>query len=104
MGSVTVEDYLRQIEKEIHKHDLKDKVILIEGFKPDDRCLADAYMAADVFVLPSRHEPFGIVILEAWAAGVPVVAANVGESQVLLMMKMISFCSRIMMKKNYVQR
>lgn len=78
VGSVTVEDYLRQIEKEIHKHDLKDKVILIEGFKPDDKCLADAYMAADVFVLPSRHEPFGIVILEAWAAGVPVVAANVG--------------------------
>ncbi len=31
--------------------------------------------AADVCVLPSRYEPFGTVILEAWAAGVPLVAA-----------------------------
>jgi glycosyltransferase involved in cell wall biosynthesis len=30
--------------------------------------------AADVCVLPSRYEPFGTVILEAWAAGAPLVA------------------------------
>lgn len=29
--------------------------------------------ASDVFVMPSRHEPLGNVILEAWHAGVPVV-------------------------------
>jgi len=33
---------------------------------------------AEVFVLPSRHEPQGIVVLEAMAAGTPVVAARVG--------------------------
>jgi glycosyltransferase involved in cell wall biosynthesis len=31
--------------------------------------------AADVFVCPSRHEPLGNVVLEAWAQAVPVVAA-----------------------------
>lgn len=31
--------------------------------------------AADVCVLPSRYEPFGTVMLEAWAAGTPLVAA-----------------------------
>jgi glycosyltransferase involved in cell wall biosynthesis len=32
--------------------------------------------AADVFVMPSSHEPLGNVILEAWAIGTPVVASR----------------------------
>jgi glycosyltransferase involved in cell wall biosynthesis len=37
---------------------------------------ADALMAsADLFICPSRHEPLGNVILEAWAAKKPVIAA-----------------------------
>ena len=35
------------------------------------------YMAADMFVLPAIYEPFGIVVLEAMAAGVPVVVSRV---------------------------
>lgn len=32
--------------------------------------------SADICVLPSRYEPFGTVILEAWAAGTPLVACR----------------------------
>jgi len=38
---------------------------------------ADALMqACDLFVCSSRHEPLGNIVLEAWAAGKPVVAAS----------------------------
>jgi phosphatidylinositol alpha-1,6-mannosyltransferase len=40
--------------------------------------LADWYRWADVFVLPSSGEGFGIVYLEAWSHGLPVVAAEAG--------------------------
>jgi len=47
------------------------------GFIPDSE-LAKLMASADVLVIPSIYEPFGIVALEGMAAGVPVVATNVG--------------------------
>lgn len=45
--------------------------------QPPDR-LAEHYRAADVAVVPSHNESFGLVALEAQACGTPVVAAAVG--------------------------
>ncbi|WP_370416819.1 D-inositol-3-phosphate glycosyltransferase [Streptomyces fradiae] len=44
---------------------------------PQER-LAEYYRAADVLVVPSRSESFGLVALEAQACGTPVLAAAVG--------------------------
>lgn len=41
---------------------------------------SEVMRAADILALPSRNEPFGIVALEAWAAGKPVVATTAGGS------------------------
>jgi D-inositol-3-phosphate glycosyltransferase len=53
-----------------------DRVML---FPPQPHArLADFYSAADVVLVPSRSESFGLVALEAQACGTPVVAAAVG--------------------------
>ncbi len=43
-----------------------------------DEELVDWYLTADIFLMPSRYEAWCIACTEAQAAGVPVVAANVG--------------------------
>lgn len=49
--------------------------VIFSGGVSRERLLG-AYKVGDVFVLPSRNEAFGIVMIEAMAAGLPVVAAN----------------------------
>jgi glycosyltransferase involved in cell wall biosynthesis len=40
--------------------------------------LAEAFASADVFVMPSRTETLGLVVLEAMSSGLPVVGARAG--------------------------
>ncbi|MEM9965676.1 MAG: glycosyltransferase [Asticcacaulis sp.] len=44
----------------------------------------DFLAQADVFVLPSRVEPFGLVVAEAMAAGVPVIASHIDGPKTIL--------------------
>jgi glycogen(starch) synthase len=54
-----------------------DDICDFPGFVPDEE-LKDLLHRATMAVIPSLYEPFGIVALEAMAAGVPVVAAASG--------------------------
>lgn len=47
----------------------------------DDAVMPLYYAAADVCVVPSHYEPFGLVAIEAMASKTPVVASNVGGLQ-----------------------
>lgn len=78
VGHVTNEAYLKSVEALAAELGVARRVTLIPGIDAASQEIVDAYHAADVFLLPSVHEPFGIVILEAWAAGLPVVASRVG--------------------------
>lgn len=78
IGPVTDPSYEAEIRRDVVDMGLEGRVTVIPGLPHGGQELLDAYRAADVFLLPSLHEPFGITILEAWAAGLPVVASRVG--------------------------
>ena len=84
IGPETQPDYGDRLRRFIASNGLSDSVTMIAGIGNDSDMLVDAYHAADAFVLPSRHEPFGIVVLEAWCAGRPVIASRVGGLQSLI--------------------
>lgn len=63
--------FFQQLSQELK---IEDKVIFTGPVSRED--LLSAYKSADVFCLPSRSEAFGIVMIEAFASGVPVVAAR----------------------------
>ncbi len=65
---------LDRVNKLIKKEQIDDNVIL-SGFVPLHE-LIDHYLLADVFVLPSTGEGFGIVLIEAMACGLKVIAGN----------------------------
>lgn len=60
------------LEKQAEDLGIKPRVRFL-GWREDTPAL---FAACDLFVCPSRHEPLGNVVLEAWAQGVPVIAAD----------------------------
>jgi glycosyltransferase involved in cell wall biosynthesis len=68
--------HVRAIEKAIERHGLGERVRLTGPRTGDD--LVAAYAAADLLVLPSRTETYGMVVTEALARAVPVVATTAG--------------------------
>ena len=69
--------YLRsELVKRVAESGLASKVH-ITGYL-DTKTIRRLFLAADVCVIPSLYEPFGIVALEAMAAGCPVVASDTG--------------------------
>jgi glycosyltransferase involved in cell wall biosynthesis len=73
VGSGSYEKHLRDLCRDLHISD----VVSFYGYCPRDK-LFELYNRADVFVLPSLSESFGMVFLEAMACGLPVIATSVG--------------------------
>jgi glycosyltransferase involved in cell wall biosynthesis len=57
---------------------LKQKAAGLPVYFPGFVSLPDFFQMVDVLLVPSWEEPFGIVLLEAMASGIPVVASSTG--------------------------
>jgi glycosyltransferase involved in cell wall biosynthesis len=69
-----------ELEREAAALGIAERVRFL-GWREDGAALL---AAADFLVCPSRHEPLGNVVIEAWAAGVPVVAAaSIGPRELI---------------------
>lgn len=84
VGDVSDESYFRSMENDIKQLDIDDCVTIIKGLPTDDPRLIGLYQIADVFVLPSIEESFGIVLLEAMVAGTITIASRMpGPSRLI---------------------
>lgn len=74
LGTYTSDVEKYHHEDLIHLTKLKSNIHFL-GFRDD---LSQIYTQCNVYVHLARHEGFGLVLLDAIAAGIPIVASNVG--------------------------
>ena len=68
--------YFNKIQRFIYKNSLNDRIKFYGQMYGND--LECAWDQANIFILPSLWESYGLVIIEAMTRGIPVIATNVG--------------------------
>ena len=98
-GSGTQESELRTYAQRVGL----DKHVIFTGYVPEDEKV-DYYNLADIFVLPSMLEGFGMVAAEAMACGKPVVASNVSSIPEVVEDEKTGFLADPMHKDDFVEK
>jgi glycosyltransferase involved in cell wall biosynthesis len=75
-GACTDEAYGKLLKKEVRNLGLEAHATWTGGLSPGDPLLIGLLQSAAAAVLPSVSETFGLVILEAWAAGTAVISSR----------------------------
>lgn len=83
-GSCTHREYGEALQARVSRDGLQGAVLLTGKLPPGDPRLIGLFQEARAVVLPSLSETFGLVILEAWAAGVPVISSRTSGAAALV--------------------
>ncbi len=75
-GPCTDEPYGEQIQNRIRELGIAERVLLTGALPPNDPRVVGLLQVSRLLVLPSLSETFGLVILEAWAAGTCVASVR----------------------------
>lgn len=76
------EDYKNLVFEKIKQYGLEKNVIYFDKLQQKE--IAQLYKIADIFLLPSKYEIFGMVLLEAMYFGLPVLTTLNGGSSTLI--------------------
>jgi len=83
-GACTNEAYGQSLERQIRDLGITDRVLITGGLPPDDPCLIGLMQESRAVLLPSISETFGLVLLEAWAAGTAVISSRTSGASALV--------------------
>lgn len=83
-GPCTDEVYGNGLKERIRQLGLEQHVLITGGLPPNDPRLIGLLQSAEALVLPSLSETFGLVVLEAWAAGTMVLSARASGPSALI--------------------
>jgi glycosyltransferase involved in cell wall biosynthesis len=84
VGSITNQEYGDAFKARILREGLAPFVMLVGSLPFGDPRLVGLLQLARAVVLPSLSETFGLVILEAWAAGTPVISSRTSGAAALV--------------------
>lgn len=77
IGSSTLDiDFVAQLQRRLHETQLSERIQFTGPLV--GASLSSAYASADLLIAPSRMDTYGMVLTEAFARGIPVIATEVG--------------------------
>jgi len=84
VGAATDREYGEAIRARIDREGLGDFVMMVGSLPFGDSRLIGLLQLARAVVLPSKSETFGMVIIEAWASGTPVISSRTSGAAALI--------------------
>ena len=83
-GPCTDEPYGDAIDRKIREFGLERHVLLTGALPPNDPCLIGLLQESAAVVLCSVSETFGLILIEAWAAGAVVLSSATSGAKALI--------------------